>query len=89
MIFDVVKKDDFFIFYNKIQGKLTWKILKESEAMNEIVKLKKEICNRKDPLERVEFWECRNLAGVYDHDIEKSLLRSRLKDNEREQFAWL
>lgn len=53
----------------------------EKDIWPEIVGLiKKEIRTRPDPDERVEMWECKNLEGVYDFDIETNLLKSRRRN---------
>lgn len=51
----------------------------EIKGTRMIINLKKQICERKNPHERVEMWECENEHGVYDYDLEKFLLKARSK----------
>lgn len=48
-------------------------------ALTIIMALKDEIKKRKNPEERIEFWECDNEYGVFDNMIYERLLSERSK----------
>lgn len=74
-----------FIFL--IKGKLHASIMGKSEAQREIMRLKKEICNRSEYLDRVEDWECRNHLGFFDMGMQFRLIDSRMTDEERDALS--
>lgn len=80
----VIYKNETIEILFKHTGKLHVAILSQDHGQGVIMRLKKAIAQRKEYLDRVEDWECRDVNDFFSMDMQFRLIDSRMNQSEKE-----
>ena len=81
----VIYGNDMIEIIFKSKGALTVAILSQDVGQLALMRLKKQIASRAEPLDRVEDWECRCVQDCFDMGMQFRLIESRMTEDEKEE----